>query len=136
MATYINSEPSMNGTTKPTDAGTLIRTSQWGIDSTLSGFIIQDVQINEERVTDTTQDQKGAVVSQLDYDSHWTMNMTVIGGDGSEDGSVGGIQAGDTAFEWAGHKWKVTNVTYQGTYNDKKKYSVSAERWTNFPAQS
>lgn len=136
MATYIQSEPSMNGTTKPADAGTLIRTSQWGIDATLSGFIIQDVQINEERITDTTQDQKGAVVSQLDYDSHWTMNMTVIGGDGSEDGSVGGIQAGDTAFEWAGHKWKVTNVTYQGTYNDKKKYSVSAERWKNFPAQS
>lgn len=136
MATFINSEPSMNGTTNPANAGTLIRGSQWGIDSTLSGFIIQDVQIAEERVTDTTQDQKGAVVSQLDYDQHWTGSMTVIGGDGSEDGSVGTIVAGDTAFEWAGHKWKVTNVTYQGTYNDKKKYSVSFERWKNFPAQS
>lgn len=136
MATFIQSEPSMNGTTNPATAGTLIRGSQWGIDSTLSGFIIQDVQIAEERVTDTTQDQKGAVVSQLDYDQHWTGSMTVIGGDGSEDGSVGTIVAGDTAFEWAGHKWKVTNVTYQGTYNDKKKYSVSFERWKNFPAQS
>lgn len=136
MATFIVSEPSMNGTTNPANAGTLIRGSQWGIDSTLSGFIIQDVQIAEERVTDTTQDQKGAVVSQLDYDQHWTGSMTVIGGDGSEDGSVGTIVAGDTAFEWAGHKWKVTNVTYQGTYNDKKKYSVSFERWKNFPSQS
>lgn len=63
MATFIQSEPSVNGTTKPTDAGSLIRTSQWGIDSTLSGFIIQDVTISEERITDTTQDQKGAVVS-------------------------------------------------------------------------
>ena len=72
MATFIQSEPSMNDTTNPASAGTLIRGSQWGIDSTLSGFIIQDVQINEERVTDTTQDQKGAVVSQLDYDSHWS----------------------------------------------------------------
>ena len=136
MATFIQSEPSVNGTTKPTDAGSLIRTNQWGIDSTLSGFIIQDVSIAEERITDTTQDQKGAVVSQLDYDQHWTMNMTVIGGDGSEDGSVGGIVAGDTAFEWAGHKWKVTNVTYQGNYADKKKYAVSAERWKNFPSQT
>ena len=136
MATFIQSEPSMNGTTKPTDAGTLIRGSQWGIDATLSGFIIQDVQIAEERITDTTQDQKGAVVSQLDYDQHWTGSMTVIGGDGSEDGSVGSIVAGDTTFEWAGKKWKVTNVTYSGTYNDKKKYSVSFERWKNFPAQS
>lgn len=62
--------------------------------------------------------------------------MTVIGGDGSEDGSVGSIVAGDTTFEWAGHKWKVTNVTYSGNYADKKKYSVSFERWKNFPAQS
>ena len=136
MATFVQSEPSVNGTTNPTNAGTLIRGEQWGIDATLSGFIIQDVQISEERITDTTQDQKGAVVSQLDYDQHWTMSMTVIGGDGSEDGSVGGIVAGDTAFEWAGHKWKVTNVTYTGTYNDKKRYSVSAERWTNYPSQT
>lgn len=136
MATFIQSEPSVNGVTKPTDAGSLIRTSQWGIDATLSGFIIQDVSIAEERITDTTQDQKGATVSQLDYDKHWTGSMTVIGGDGSEDGSVGGIVAGDTAFEWAGHKWKVTNVTYQGNYADKKKYSVSFERWENFPSQA
>lgn len=136
MATFIQSEPSVNGVTKPTDAGSLIRTNQWGIDATLSGFIIQDVSIAEERITDTTLDQKGATVSQLDYDKHWTGSMTVIGGDGSEDGSVGDIVAGDTAFEWAGHKWKVTNVTYQGNYADKKKYSVSFERWTNWPPQS
>lgn len=133
MATFIQSEPSVNGTTHPTNAGSLIRGSQWGIDAILSGFIIQDVSINEERVTDTTQDQKGAVVSQLDYDQHWTMSMNVIGGDGSENGSVGSISAGDIDFTWAGHKWKVTGVQYQGNYADKKKYTISAERWTNFP---
>lgn len=136
MATFIQSEPSVNGTTKPADAGSLIRTSQWGIDATLSGFIIQDVSISEERISDTTQDQKGAVVSQLDYDKHWTMTMNVIGGDGSEDGSVGGIVAGDTSFSWAGHNWKVQSVTYQGSYQDKKKYTVSAERWANWPSKS
>ena len=135
-ATFIESSPSMNGTTKPTDAGSLIRGDQWGIDATLSGFIIQDVQISEERVTDDTLDQKGALVSQLDYDTRWTGSMTVIGGDGSEDGSVGNLSCGDCAFEWAGHKWKVTGVTYQGTYNDKKRYSVQFFRARNFPAQS
>lgn len=133
MATFIQSEPSVNGTTHPTDAGSLIRSSQWGIDAILSGFIIQDVSINEERITDTTQDQKGAVVSQLDYDQHWTMSMNVIGGDGSENGSVGSISAGDIDFTWAGHNWKVTGVQYQGNYADKKKYTINAERWTNFP---
>ena len=133
MATYIQSEPSVNGTTVPTNAGTLIRTNQWGIDNTLSGFIIQDVSINEERITDTTQDQKGAVVSQLDYDQHWTGSMNVIGGDGAETGAVGSIVPGDITFEWAGQKWKVTSVQYQGNYADKKKYTISFERWTNWP---
>ena len=136
MATFIQSEPSVNGTTLPANAGSLIRTSQWGIDATLSGFIIQDVTINEERITDTTQDQEGATVSQLDYDQHWTGSMTVIGGDGSEDGSVGNISVGDTTFTWAGHKWKVTGITYQGNYQDKKKYTINFFRATNFPAQS
>lgn len=136
MATFIQSEPSVNGTTVPTNAGSLIRTSQWGIDAILSGFIIQDVSINEERITDTTQDQKGAVVSQLDYDQHWTGSMNVIGGDGSENGSVGTISAGDITFAWAGHNWKVTGVQYQGNYADKKKYTISFERWTNFPPQA
>ena len=136
MATFIESEPSMNGTTNPASAGSLIRGSQWGIDATLSGFIIQDVQISEERITDDTLDQKGALVSQLDYDSRWNGSMTVIGGDGSEDGSVGGLQVGATDFEWAGKKWKITNITYQGAYNDKKKYSVTFFRAKNFPAQT
>ena len=136
MATFIQSEPSVNGTTVPTNAGSLIRTSQWGIDAILSGFIIQDVSIKEERITDTTQDQKGAVVSQLDYDQHWTGSMNVIGGDGSENGSVGTISAGDITFAWAGHNWKVTGVQYQGNYADKKKYTISFERWTNFPPQA
>lgn len=91
MATFIQSEPSVNGTTVPTNAGSLIRTSQWGIDAILPGFIIQDVSINESRITDDTQDQKGALVSQLDYDQHWEGSMNVIGGDGSENGSVGDL---------------------------------------------
>ena len=118
MATFIKSEPSMNGTTKPTDAGQLIRGDEWGIDNTLSGFIVQSEDIAEEVIQDVTQDQKGAVVSELDYDKHWTLTLGIIG---------------DTA---AGHKWKVNSVTYTGAYNDKKKWSVSCERWINFPPQS
>lgn len=139
MATFIQSSPSTNGTTEPTDAGTLIRSNQWGIDNTLSGWIIQTEDIAKEAVTDTTQDQKGAVVSQLDYDYHYTMTLNIIGGtggsgDNSEDASLPAI--GSIDFSYAGHKWKVNGVTYQGSFQDKKKYTISAERWTNFPAQS
>jgi hypothetical protein len=98
--------------------------------------IIQDVQITTERVTDDTQDQKGALVSQLDYDERYTGTMTVIGGDGSEDGTVGGIAIGDTAFEWANKKWKVTGLQYTGNYADKKRYEISFFRSALFPSQT
>lgn len=55
MATFIESVPSLgNQGTKPDTAGSLIRTDQWGIDDTLSGYIIQDVQITSERISDPT----------------------------------------------------------------------------------
>lgn len=136
MATFIESVPSL-GTqgTKPSNAGNLIRTNQWGIDSTLSGYIIQDVSINGTRITDDTMDQKGALVSQLDYDERFEGTMTVIGGDGSEDGTIPGIETGMIDFEWAGHKWKVTGVQYTGNYQDKKRYQISFFRAHNFPPQ-
>lgn len=131
MATFIQSSPSLSGGTLPTNAGELVRGAEWGIDNTLSGFIIQSEDITEEVITDTTQDQKGAVVSQLDYDKHWTLNLGVIG-----DTEAALPEVGDTAFVYNGNTWKVTNVTYTGAYNDKKKWSIAAERWYNFPAQA
>lgn len=131
MATFINSSPSLSGGTLPTNAGDLIRGNEWGIDNILSGFIIQSEDISEEVITDTTQDQKGAVVSQLDYDKHWTLSLGVIG-----DTDAALPEVGDTAFTYGGSKWKVTNVTYTGSYQDKKRWSIAAERWYNFPAQS
>jgi hypothetical protein len=50
----IVSTPSIGGTTLPGDAGAKIRTSQWGIDNTLTGFIIQSEDITCENITDTT----------------------------------------------------------------------------------
>ena len=140
MATFNKTDPSNGSTgTLPTTAGTMIKQAQWGIDNSLSGWIIQSESITREAITDTTQDQKGAVVSQLDYDEHFTMTLNMIGGtggtgDGTEDAKL--PEVGDTAFEYAGKKWKVTNVTYNGSYQDKKSYTVTAERWHQFPSQT
>ena len=133
MATFIQTN-SFEATT-PTNAGTLIRDSQWGIDATLSGYIIQNVSISKTRVYDETYDQKNSLVSELDTDEQWTASMTVIGGDGNEDATIPGITVGDTDFEFNGKKWKVRRCTYNGTYNDKKSYSLELFRSTNLPAQ-
>lgn len=42
MATFIETDD-LGGTTTPTDAGELIRDAQYGIDATISGYIIQNV---------------------------------------------------------------------------------------------
>lgn len=140
MATFIKSEPSMNGTTMPVGAGNLIRQEEWGIDHTIDDFIIQNETINEEVITDTTQDQKGAVVSQLDYDKHWTLTFDIIGDTAHVSQALGGVAnddgtfvAGDTGFLYGNVPWKIMSVNYAGAYNDKKKWSVTAERWVNFP---
>ena len=135
MATTFIQTDSFTATT-PTDAGTLIRDSQWGIDATLSGYIIQNVSVSKTRLYDETYDQKNSLVSELDTDEQWTASMTVIGGDGNEDATIPGITVGDTAFEFNGKKWKVRSCTYNGAYNDKKSWSLELFRSTNFPAQA
>lgn len=135
MATFIQTND-LSGTTVPTNAGTLIRDAQYGIDATLSGYIIQNVSVQKARVYDETYDQKNSLVSELDTDEQWTATMTVIGGNGDEDATIPGIEVGQTDLQWNNKKWKVRDVTYNGTYNDKKSYSVTLFRSTNFPAQS
>lgn len=135
MATNFIQTDELTGGVIPQTAGTLIRKEQYGIDNILDGYIIQNVSVSKSRTSDDTYDQKNALVSQLDVDCRWDLNMTVIGGS-NEDCELEGIEVGDTTFTWNEKKWKVTSVTYQGTYNDKKQYSITAFRTQNFPAQS
>lgn len=127
-------------TTTPSDRGGFenitTASNEWGIDNTKSGFIVQSETFDKEPVTDTTQGQKGCVVAQLDYDIHYTLVLNVIGA-----GTI--PQEGAVDFEYypwkdskdALVKWRVSKVTYQGSYNDKKKYTINCERWANWPIQ-
>lgn len=129
MAEYIETEAA----TVPATAGTLIRSDEWGIDNLLANYIVQSENITESRITDVTQDQKGAVVSELDYDSRYDLSLTVIG-DGSGIGTT--ISPGDTTFSYGGNIWKLISCSYTGSYNGKKTYSISGYRYRNFPAQA
>lgn len=114
----------MNGTTHPTNAGSIIRGDEFGIDNTLQNCIIQTESITEERITDQTQDQKGAVVSELDYDEHWSLNLTVLCDKTTAPitGNSTAFKPGDTNFTYNGKTWKLKSVTYTGSYNAKKQY--------------
>lgn len=130
MAT--NNYSIIDGSVRPSDSGTYITGEAWGIDSTLSGFIIQSEDFTDEVVTDQTQDQKGRVVSELDYDRHQTCTIGVIGK--GTPPAVGSVKSYKPDALSAAVNWKVRDVQYAGAYNDKKKYTISLERWQNFPA--
>lgn len=141
MSEFIESVPSM-GTgeaagTLPKNAGELIRSDEWGIDNLLENYIIQNESVTESRLTDQTADQKGAVVSELDYDCRWDLNLTLIG-DATKapvTGDSTGFAVGDITFNYMSHNWKLASCTYSGTYNGKKTYQITAYRFKNFPAQ-
>lgn len=125
----------------PTTPASEVSGASWGIDGVLSGFIIQSEDFAEDRSTDQTQDQKGRVVYDLDYDRHYTCTLQVIG-----NGTL--PEVGNTEFQWyptpatsknaTGNKvkWKVQSITYNGSYNDKKKYTINLERWQHYPTNS
>lgn len=134
MAQFIETNE-LSGGVLPTLAGEIIRKEQYGIDAVLSGYIIQNVSISKSRTSDDTYDQKNSLVSQLDVDERYDLNMTVIGGS-DEDASLDGLVVGDISFQWNGKRWKITGCQYNGVYNDKKSYSLTAFRTTNFPKQA
>jgi hypothetical protein len=137
MASFVQTDE-LNGTLTPTGAKGITKEG-WGIDASLDGFIIQSATVTSSRSEDITQDQKGAQIGALDYDQRWDLTLDVIGNIASiasaEDASIG-IDIGDTSFSWNGHKWKVTGVTYTGSFQDKKRYSITAYRTVNFPAST
>ena len=67
MASFIQTNEIANGTLTPASAQGMTK-DDWGIDAVLTGFIIQSANVTCSRITDPTQDQKGAVISELDYD--------------------------------------------------------------------
>ena len=140
MAATFNetAEARVAGNTIPATAGSVINKEQYGIDFLFPGYIVQSATITQSVNEDITQDQKNAIVSRLDLDHIYDATVEVIGGsteDGTLSASGGNIEVGDIAYSFAGHNWKVTGVTYNGSFQDKKRYTVTLQRSTNFPAE-
>ena len=132
-------EARVAGNTIPATAGSIINKEQYGIDFLFPGYIVQSATITQSVNEDITQDQKNSIVSRLDLDHIYDATVEVIGGsteDGTLSASGGNIEVGDIAYSFAGHNWKVTGVTYNGSFQDKKRYTVTLQRSTNFPAES
>ena len=132
-------EARVAGNTIPATAGSIITKDQYGIDFLFPGFIVQSATITQSVNEDITQDQKNAIVSRLDLDHIYDATVEVIGGsteDGTLSSSGGNIEVGDIAYNFAGHNWKVVSITYNGSFQDKRRYTVALQRSTNYPPES
>ena len=132
-------EARVAGNTIPATAGSVINKEQYGIDFLFPGYIVQSATITQSVNEDITQDQKNSIVSRLDLDHIYDATVEVIGGsteDGTLSSSGGNIEVGDIAYNFAGHNWKVLSITYTGSFQDKRRYTVTLQRSTNFPPES
>ena len=140
MATGSNYQTEeLTGVTVPTTIPD-INEAVYGITSTLKDCIIQNESINYTKQTADVMDQKNALVSQLTYDERWDITLDVLAKSGAISEypklapnvkATSGVDA--EIFEYGGHYWKLTGLTYTGSYNDFKKWNITGFRSTNYP---
>lgn len=110
-----------------------------GIQNTLSGFVVESEEFNETPVQEDFDDQNGARADEQVYDTRFDLTLTVYGAASTADISsvlTAISTSGGNTITYAGAKWKVDSCREAGSYNGKRRWTITAHRYDNFPAQS
>lgn len=99
----------------------------YGISNTLADYTVESETITESPLRETVPDQSNAVANEIKYDTRYELRLTVRGASAPSASAV---------LAYGGHKWAVDSVEYAGSYNGLQRYTVSAHRFENYPAQS
>lgn len=110
-----------------------------GIQHTLTGFVVENEEINETPVQEDFDDQNGARADEKVYDTRVDLTLTVYGASANADiasvlTAITG--SGGKTITYAAKNWKVDSCREAGTYNGKRRWTITAHRFDNFPAQS
>ena len=118
---------------------TSISGSPRGISNTLSGFVVESEEFNETPVQEDFDDQEGKRADERVYDTRVDLNLTVYGASSSADISsvmTAITGSGGKTITYDSKKWKVDSCREAGTYNGKRRWTIAAHRFDNFPSQS
>lgn len=110
-----------------------------GIGNTLTGFVVESEEFNESPMQEDFDDQNGARADEKVYDTRVDLNLTVYGKTAEADISkilTGINNSGGKTITYAGKNWKVDSCREAGTYNARRRWTITAHRYDNFPAQS
>lgn len=110
-----------------------------GISNTLTGFVVESEEFNETPVQEDFDDQIGARADEQVYDTRKELTLTVYGQTSAA--AISGVLtaisgSGGNTITYAGKNWKVDSCREAGTYNGKRRWTITAHRYDNFPAQS
>ena len=109
-----------------------------GISRTLSGFVIENEEINPTPVQEDFDDQNGARADEKVYDTRVDLNITVYGATASAD--ISSVLAdiptsGGQSITYGGKVYKVDGCREVGTYNGRRRWTITGHRFDNFPPQ-
>lgn len=110
----------MSYTFKPSDPSASAATVIYGVQDALSGYILQDVNVNEEILSVQIPDQEGAIAQIKDMQKHWTVSFTAIGPD-TAPATVG------ASFTFGTYTGMVNSCERRSTYNDTAKWSITMD---------
>ena len=116
-----------------------IKGSPRGIQNTLSGFVVESENFDTRPVQEDFDDQNGARADERVYDTEETLDLTVYGASANADiaNVVVAMPTGYTGKKivYAGKTWKVDSCKEAGTYNGRRRWSITGHKRDNFPPQ-
>ena len=110
-----------------------------GISNKLEGFVVESEEFNETPVQEDFDDQNGARADEKVYDTRVDLTLTVYGKTAAADiGAALSViaESGGKKVEYGGKTWKVDGCREAGTYNGRRRWTITAHRYDNFPKQS
>ena len=118
---------------------TSISGSPRGIQNTLSNFVIENEEFNDTTVQEDFDDQNGARADEKVYDNRKDITLTIYGANANadvEDLKTAIANSGGFTITYGGAKYKIDSIREAGTYNSRRRWTITGHKFDNFPAQS
>lgn len=101
-----------------------------GIARTITGFVIEDESITTQDICEPLPDQNGAIAGESSYDQRINLSITCYSASAS---TTAPATVGST-ITYGTVKYKVDSCREAGTYNGRRRWTIEAHRYTNYPA--
>ncbi len=101
-----------------------------GIEYVISGYVAQNVNVTRSPIRQEYADQVGAIRGGKEYDEREELSATVYSSSSTRTPPFTGL----SRITFDNKTWALDSVQEAGTYNDLLRWTVTAHRFTNWPA--